>query len=87
MSKKILWFLELGLGIVKDWGTDEIGWELMLTELVALDGIPREQNEKHKITSSIMPVGFKESLLGSVCSVEKKYFKGKLCSFVVLLGS
>ena len=42
----------------------------MLTELVALDGIPREQNEKHKITSSIMPVGFKESLLGSVCSVE-----------------
>ena len=49
--------MELGLGIVKDWGTDEIGCELMLTELVALDGIPREQNEKHKITSSIIPVG------------------------------
>lgn len=57
MLKKILGFLELGLGIVKDWGTDEIGWELMLTELVALDGIPREQNEKHKITTSIIPVG------------------------------
>ena len=28
MLKKILGFLELGLGIVKDWGIDEIGWEL-----------------------------------------------------------
>ena len=57
MLKKILGFLELGLGIVKDWGTNEIGWELMLTELVALDAIPREQNEKYKITTSIILVG------------------------------